>query len=71
MAKSIFYKKLLLTQCIRIEECDGVTVLLNEKKIADIIKENVELEQIINVLKRQIYEAGATDNMIMICCKID
>lgn len=50
---------------------DGVTDLLNENEIADIIKENVELEQIINVLKRWIYEAGATDNATMICCKID
>lgn len=50
---------------------DGVTDMLGQSEIAGIIRESISLEQIISVLKKRIYEAGAKDNTTMICCRID
>lgn len=49
---------------------DGVTDMLSDKEIEDVLRRNVPVEETVRILKEMILEKGARDNITVILCEV-
>ena len=49
---------------------DGVTDMLSDREIEEILRENISVEDTVEKLKKQVLEKGARDNTTIILCEV-